>query len=208
MVVETPYLREPGYAERYRDRRFTVGAGPATHRRETAALRALLRTVDGDGPWLDVPSGAGRLSDLLPGPVVQVDRDAAMLRACPQHGMARARASALALPFADDAFAGALCMRLLHHLPAAEERVAVLCELRRVARDAVLLSFFHSVSLQHWRRLAARRLGKRRSGRCAITRRQLHRDLAAAGLAPVIERPLCRFVSDQWIVLARPTPQK
>ena len=29
-VPETPYSREPGYAERYRDRRFTTGSGTPT----------------------------------------------------------------------------------------------------------------------------------------------------------------------------------
>ena len=81
---ETPYRREEGYPERYRDRRFAVGSGQRTNRLEVQAIRQLLAMTDGslDTPWLDAPCGAGRLSDLLPGPVVRSDRSLAMLQAC------------------------------------------------------------------------------------------------------------------------------
>ncbi|MCA8958226.1 MAG: hypothetical protein KDC87_19270, partial [Planctomycetes bacterium] len=85
-VRETPYERPPGYAARYRDARFATGTGPATHRREARALAALIdragRDLDVHAPWLDVPSGAGRLTAMLPGRAVCVDRNPDMLRAC------------------------------------------------------------------------------------------------------------------------------
>ena len=203
-VTQTPYVREPGYPQRYRDRRFRSGTGPGTHGREIAAIRALLaRTAARGGIWLDVPCGAGRLTELLPGRVVRVDQDLEMLRACPG-GTARACASAHALPFVDAAFQGALCMRLMHHLPTSAERVAILAELSRVTAGPVLVSFFHSVSLQHARRVVRRRLGKTRSGRVAIRAHRFRGELAAAGLRAVHEIPLRRFVSEQWLVLAAP----
>lgn len=204
-MPETPYVREPGYAERYRDRRFRTGHGAATDARERDALRRLLARCDRrPGPWLDVPCGAGRMADELPQPVVLVDRDPAMVAAAPAT-RPRACASAAALPFADAAFAGALCHRLLQHIPTAVERIDILCELARVTQGPIVVSFFDSCSLQHARRTVRRFFGKTRSGRAAVTRRRFAAELAAAGLAPVAMLALRRFVSEQTLVLcARP----
>jgi ubiquinone/menaquinone biosynthesis C-methylase UbiE len=202
-VEPTPYRREPGYAERYRDRRFSTGHGERTDRRERAALRALLASVPAPaGPWLDVPAGAGRLCSLLPGPVVQVDRDAAMLALTAAPGP-RVRGCASALPFADGAFAGVLCCRLLQHLPRPEERIAVLRELARVSRGPVVVSFFDAWSLLHLRRRLRRWLGKPRSGRGATSRSTFRREALAAGLVPVRAVALLRLVSEQTLVLCR-----
>lgn len=204
---ETPYTREPGYAERYRDRRFTHGSGRRTDRLEVRAIQSLLakakQSIDLQGHWLDAPSGAGRLSELLPGTPIRSDRNLTMLQAC-DRGMPRICASVHQLPFTDQVFAGVLCMRLLHHIPQSSERRRILSEFRRVSRGPVILSFFHSISLQHARRKIARQLGKTRSGRCAIRFSVLREDLAAAGLEVVATRPLLRFISEQWLVLARP----
>ncbi|MBK8974466.1 MAG: class I SAM-dependent methyltransferase [Planctomycetes bacterium] len=202
----TPYRRPPGYAAFYRDERFCSGTGSRTDRRERRAIAALLRGAPcAAGPWLDVPSGAGRLSGLLPGPVVQVDVDPAMLVACGA-GSRRARASAHELPFADDAFAGALCMRLLQHLPTRAERVAVLAELRRVTRGPLIVSFFHAGSVQHLRRALRARLGRPRSGRSAIALRTMLADLHAAGLRAVAVRALAPLWSEQWLVRCERLP--
>ena len=200
---ETPYRREAGYAERYRDRRFSTGHGPRTDQRERRAVRRLLGVAAaGAGPWLDMPSGAGRMSPELPEPVVQIDRDAKMLRAAAETGR-RVCASALALPLADDSVEGALCCRLLQHIPLTGERIVILSELRRVARRAVILSFFDAHSLVHMRRVVRRALGKKRSGRSAISRRELQAELLAAGLHPVRWLSLGRFVAEQTFVLCR-----
>ncbi len=200
---ETPYLREATYPQRYRDQRFRQGTGAATHRREVEALRNLLAHANTfAGPWLDVPAGAGRLTDLLPSApsAVQVDRSLAMVQAAGS-GHRRVCASALQLPFPDRSFAGVLCMRLLHHIPGPEERVQILRELARVSRGPLVLSFFHSVSLQHLRRLLRRRLLGRTSSRVAIRLGTLAEELHAADLTLVKARPLRRFVSEQWLLL-------
>ena len=209
---ETDYEREPGYADRYRDHRFDAGTGTGhrTNAREVKAIEDLLELCRGqtsaspqpNGLWLDVPCGAGRLSGLLPGRVVLVDRDENMVRAADEF-RARICASIHRLPFGDDSFDGALCMRLLHHIPSSEERRRILDELRRVTRGPVILSFFHSVSLQNLRRQIGRSLGRRRTGRCAVRWRVLREDLCATGFEVVATRPLARFVSEQWVVLAR-----
>lgn len=203
-TADSPYTREPGYAVLYRDERFRIGSGPLTHQREITALRRLIdRAGVRNGRWLDMPSGAGRLSDLLPGTVVRADRDPTMLTVSTS-SRPRVCASGRALPFRDRTFDGALCMRLMHHIERPQERTAVLQELRRVTRGPVLVSFFDSRSLQHLRRHLARRLGKPRSDRGAISFAQFRRDLEAAGLRAEAWIPLRRFISEQWIVLARP----
>jgi len=203
-VTESRYDREPGYALRYRDRRWVTGSGAGTDRGERRALRSLLQAADfGPGPWLDAPSGAGRLSVELPGPVVQLDRDPEMVRAAgDQH--ARACASVHALPFAESTFAGVLCMRLLQHIATPVERIDILRELARVSRGPVLVSFFDARSLQHLRRRLRGLRGKRRSGRCAVARGAFHDELRAAGLEPQLTSALRRFVGEQTLVLACP----
>lgn len=200
--AETPYEREPGYASRYRDRRFREGTGAATHRRECRAIARLLQcaTVP-PGVWLDVPSGTGRLTHLLPAPAVRVDRDLSMLQAADDR-LPRVQASASRLPFRDRAFAGVLCMRLLQHVPPRDERRAILRELARVSAGPVLVSFFDAASLQHLRRRLRVALGGRRSARVAVRLRVLREDLAAAGLRIVRVASLRRWFSEQRLLLA------
>ena len=202
-MTETPYVREPGYARRYRDERFHSGSGAATDRRERAVLRSLLReAAPPPGPWLDVPSGAGRMSDELPGDTVQVDRDPAMVAACPG-ARPRLCASVHHLPFADGRFAGVLCHRLLQHIATPAERIDILRELRRVSVGVLVVSFFDACSLQHLRRRVRRWLGKNRSGRSSVSRRAFLAELRAAGWQPVRAVALRRFVGEQTLVLCR-----
>ena len=198
---ETPYEREDGYAARYRDRRFAAGSGAGTDRRERAALRALLADCPSPpGTWLDAPSGAGRMSGESPQPVIQVDRDPAMVHAAGP-GRARVCASVHALPFADSAFAGVLCHRLLQHIPTTAERIDILRELARVSRGPIVVSFFDARSLQHLRRLARRCFGKKRSGRCAVARGAFLAEVRAAGLRPLAVRSLRRWIAEQTLVV-------
>jgi len=200
-VHESPYDREPGYAARYRDRRFHTGSGAGTDARERAALRALLALQRWPaGTWLDAPCGAGRMSDELPGPAVRIDRDVAMVAACPGPGP-RACASVHNLPFGDGAFAGALCLRLLQHIATPVERITILRELARVTAGPVVVSFFDAGSLQHLRRQVRRCLGKNRSGRSAVPRAAFVGELRAAGMRVVAMRALRRFVAEQTLVL-------
>ncbi len=203
-VDPTPYVREQGYAERYRDHRFQSGSGPGTDARERRALRRLLGVAKANGGlWLDCPSGAGRMSNELPGKVIQADRDPEMVRAI-GFGDARVTACATALPFADGSFTGSLCCRLLQHLPRPEERIAALSELRRVTRGPVIVTFFDRTSLQSLRRAIRRVMGKRRSGRSSISRAAFRREAQAAGFRELRFAPLLRFIGEQTFVLLLP----
>ena len=73
-----------------------------------------------------------------------------------------------------------------------------------MTRGPIVVSFFDACSLQHLRRRLRRRLGKRRSGRSAVSRRAFRGELARAGLELVTIRGLRRFVSDQTLALCVP----
>jgi ubiquinone/menaquinone biosynthesis C-methylase UbiE len=64
-------------------------------------------------------------------------------------------ADVLALPFTDSVFDSVLCIRLLHHRYSDAERQRILCELARVSRRFVIISFYRSTLLhamaRHWR---------------------------------------------------------
>jgi SAM-dependent methyltransferase len=200
---ENTYVRAPGYAARYRDLRFARASGPRTHAREMAAIAHCLAAAgDLHGPWLDMPCGTGRASGLLPQPVVQVDRDLAMLRAIEGPAASRVCASGLRLPFADATFHGVLCLRLLQHLPL-DARRTVLAELARVARSYVLFSYFDARTVQHWRRVVRRALGKTRSGRVAVAWPQLRAELTELRLRVLARRALLPWLSEQTLVLVQ-----
>jgi hypothetical protein len=94
-------------------------------------------------------------------------------------------------------------MRLVQHLGERAQRIALLAELARVARGAIVVSFFDARSLQHARRVVGGAFG-RRSGRAAVTRAAFADELAAAGLEPLATQALLRWVSEQTLLLARP----
>ena len=204
-AAENEYQRPEGYPQHYGGPRWRSGSGPGTDHRERRAIQALLATLDGSvgsRPWLDMPSGAGRLSRALPQPVLQVDRDPAMVAASPVPGW-KACASGLHLPFPAGAFSGALCLRLMQHLADRDQRLRVLAELRRVTAGPLIVSFFDRCSLQHGRRVLRRWLGNARSNRGALSRSGFHGELRFAGWQPVRTVALLRFFSEQTLVLAR-----
>lgn len=83
-------------------------------------------------PWLDVGAGSRSRLDALGRRPIVVDLSSAHAYAARASGARAVVASADALPFADESFAVAACIGLLHHLP--DDRAAVaLSELVRVA---------------------------------------------------------------------------
>lgn len=97
------------------------------------------RVRDIDGPILDVGCGPGHyanaLRDAIPArPVVACDLSPGMVAAA---GAPATVATAAALPFRDQAFAGSLALHMLYHL---ESPDAALAELARVTAGRVLIS--------------------------------------------------------------------
>lgn len=107
-------------------------------------IHAPLRDV---APVLNVGAGAGSYepSDRT---VVAVEPSPAMLRQRPAGSAVAIRGVADALPFAGDAFAGAMALLTIHHWP---DPLAGLRELRRVTRGPVVVfTFDHEVHAEQW----------------------------------------------------------
>lgn len=151
--------------------------------------RAVRRAAGRGGRVLDMPSGAGR----FPG-AIACDLSAAMAALAHAAGLRTVRGDARALPFADDAFDLALCVRLLHHFDA-QERRRMLGELARVAKIAVI-TYFGTGGLKARRRAAQ---GKTRTRR-AVPREELAADCAAAGWRMVSDRAVIPLWSEQRVV--------
>lgn len=212
--ARAPY-RDEGTAEAYARDRFTRGTGPETDRRERAILGELLSAtaLPAGALVLDCPAGAGRMSSLLAARgfrVVSADQSPAMLAHAATalratgRGVGAAVADATALPFRGGAFDLVLCHRLIHHLPTAEERSALLRSLRAVSRRWVLMSWFDSFSLQHLRRAVRRPL--RTSRRHAVRASVLEREAAQAGLRTRTVRALRPLVSELSFSLMEVAP--
>lgn len=194
------------YARRYKEERFHTFWGRRTHERESRAVADLLSLAAPlEGPWLDMPCGAGRLTPLLPKPVC-CDLNPEMLRLL-DPSLPSVLASGLALPFRDRSFQGVLSVRFLPHLEDPAQRIHALSEMKRVSKKWVLVSFFHALSLQSFRREVKRILFRRRRGRKAVTFRRFRREAEAAGLRVAAVRPLALFFSEQWLALLERPPR-
>ncbi len=179
-----------------------------SHRREMRLLRWALHVARGSGSdagggkaggggggagtVLDVPCAAGRLVPVL---LETADRVTAIDRSPAMVGVAKAALSkeiaggrvlvgegdAASLPFGAGAFDTVVCWRLLHHLTNRDDRVAILRELGRTARRAVVVTFADSTSLK-----ARLQLLRGRNRRCAkLSPAELSREAADAGLEVV-----------------------
>lgn len=128
-------------------------------RLERAALEGLVRRAARPGDRiLDAPSGYGRLSAILGGGrrrVVATDVSRPMLRSARRKDGGRVVhccGDVRALPFADAAFDGVVCVRLVQHLPDAAARREVFGELARVARRWAVVSAYRAAGLHHLQR--------------------------------------------------------
>jgi len=209
---------DPTLAQRYRSPEGALGyrhkyerglLRRLSNRRELALVaRALSRA--GGGDVLDCPCGAGRLLPVLARgarrltaadfSATMVEQARHAVRDDPRLSAVRfGLGSAGRLPFADGSFDVAVCHRLVHHLPAAE-RAAVLSELARVARHAVVLSFADAATP----RARARARRGRGSSAVALTAAELRAEAGRCGL--VLEEPVLRiggWVSVQAIAVLR-----
>lgn len=187
--------------------------GTATHRREERCIRKALAGLGAGARVLDIPCGTGRLLPLLKEmglQVVEADSSPHMIEQGRQYAEGRGLSDgtefrvedALATHFADDAFDAVLCNRLFHHFREADVRRRCLCELSRICRGPLLVSFFCNLSLdavsfhlRHWvRRQAA-------TDRIPIPYRTFVADVAAARLQ-VVRRMMARpGISKQWYVV-------
>ena len=203
--------RDERVAAEYEVRRFATPLARLKHRRDTALVLALLRASPGVERVLDLPAGTGRLLPALRAAgyrTVGADVALEMLRAGRALRSERAalvQADAARLPFSSASFDAVVSLRFLFHLTA-EERRRVLVEMRRVARDGVVVGEVrYRWTLKHLGRWLRSRAGLARRYRPSSDRAAIERELAAAGLELVRLCAVSRLFSDKALFLARPS---
>lgn len=173
---------DPETAVHYGQKHLSFGRR-LSHSREASLIARLLGS--GTGWVLDAPCGSGRFAPTLHRlgyKVVACDRAAPMTSQAADTGCDAAVTGTLAsLPFRDASIDAMICIRFLHHLPNRAERVACLREMARVVRGVIVLSAWIDSPVVRWRRYRR----ARSSTRYLVTREELERDLAEAGLQSV-----------------------
>ena len=142
-----------------------------SHWRDVQVGRRALKLAGDPGLVLDLPCGAGRFWPMLaeqPNRVIlAADNSAQMVATArasqPAAVVARVESfqtSAFAIDLGDSAVDCIFCIRLLHHIEEANNRLALLRELNRVTRDTVIVSLWVDGNFKAWRR---RRQERRRA---------------------------------------------
>ncbi|MGQ0614726.1 MAG: class I SAM-dependent methyltransferase [Planctomycetaceae bacterium] len=180
----------PGGAAAYRGKYARSWLRRLSHGREMALVRrALARAGAAGGRVLDCPGGAGRLLPLLAPfarQLVAADRARAMVllarEAAP--GAGHLVAAVPRLPFLAKSFDVAVCHRLIHHFRDEASRLAVLRELARVTRGAVVVSFQDAGTLKaRWFRGRGRSRSRHLLAQAALTREARECGLEQVGAA-------------------------
>jgi SAM-dependent methyltransferase len=196
------------YSNRWRDRR------------EKACILECLRSIPSGGHVLDLPCGTGRMTGVLVElgyRVTGADISEAMLSRArdnystyqEQHANAPPMRfeirDVLATGFATDEFDGISCIRLFHHFADSPTRRRALCELRRICRGPIVVTFLNSFALDratYW--LKDRLRGRKRTAQLPIPFKTFAADISAAGLQ--IDKKMAAHwgISSRWfLVLSR-----
>jgi len=194
--------------------------GTARDRREKRCVLAALAQVPAGSLVLDLPCGAGRLTEWLARHgyrVVAADSSPGMIELARRRWQSLTAAEptltgkatfhvqdVMGTEYEDNAFDAVVCNRLIHHYPESQLRQAMLRELSRVCRGPLVASFFDLWTfdgLRSYLSLCCRRPAY--WDRCPISRGTLRRDAAAVGLK--IERflPTRPFISPQTYAVFR-----
>ncbi len=166
-----------------------------TTQRELRMLTRILGRLGRTTELLDLPSGNGRVSGPLADATdLLIEADVGFGQVLLGRRLADWKtptawmtASAFQIPLRDGAVEGVVCNRLVHHLPAAEERERLIAELLRVSRRFVVVTFFDYYSLKNLGRLARSPLGGKRH-RVAVRAADIAR-LAAPHGARLVASP-------------------
>lgn len=198
-------------AQRYHDR-YLSGRHARVNHKERAALRELLGTMPRLEVILDLPSGTGRLGDLLAefaDRVILADSSPIMLEIAREDLGDKAeylQTNAEKIDLPTDSVDLVLCHRLLNHVPDPDGRARMTRELARVSRRYVVISCYPPGI-----RTRVRRIARKLMGRAPSTKRpaslQEYIDLAAqAGLRPIRRSVLRRIPSTAEFVLFEHVP--
>ncbi len=198
--VELEFSRKynRSHSERYLRKHQDGWARRLSHWRDEQVARHALRLAGNPGLVLDLPCGAGRFWPMLaenPNRVIiAADNSADMIDVAresqPSDVVARVmsfRTSAFAIDLGANAVDCIFCIRLLHHVQATENRLAILKEFHRVTRDTVILSLWVDGNYKAWKRRRAERLraeegrSEQDQNRFVVSRNDIESEFQQAG---------------------------
>ena len=189
-------------------------------RREVRCIQKSLQFVKPGGKVLDLPCGTGRLTPILAAAGFQVtaaDASPHMLALAERRwkdqpgGMFPAAApvafhvqEVMQTSYNDGQFDGVVCNRLFHHFNEPETRFAALCELRRICRGTVVVSFFNSFAVDALKfRLKYFLRGTAPTDRIPIPLRMFQEEADRAGLQVVSRLAVMWGLSPLWYLVLR-----
>lgn len=134
-----------------------------SHWRDEQIGRSALACAGDPGLVLDLPCGVGRFLPLLGEQpnriIIAADNSADMLEVASQHQPLRLggrvqylQTSAFAIDMPENSVDTIFCMRLLHHIASAENRLVMLREFHRVCRDTLIVSLWVDGNIKAWKR--------------------------------------------------------
>ena len=178
-LVELEFSRKYNrpHSEQYFRKHQEGWARRLSHWRDAQVARYALKLAGEPALVLDLPCGAGRFWPLLAEKqnrvIIAADNSLDMLEVAresqPVDVVARVRSfqtSAFAIDLGANAVDCIFCIRLLHHIQSAMDRMAILKEFHRVTRDTVILSLWVDGNYKAWKRqkLERRRAENGRTG--------------------------------------------
>lgn len=119
----------------------------------------LMTLVGSEGTIADIPCGSGRFTPIFQGAkkLYNIDLSENMLQTIQEKFGTKTHidylhASATDIPLADDSVDLAFCMRLLHHISSADDRLKVLSELDRISRRWIAVSYYRKECFRYFRK--------------------------------------------------------
>ena len=198
LFFSTLYNRKT--AERYFHKHNESLSRRLSNWREQQNARKALVLAGNPKSILDLPCGTGRFWELLAEDphreLLAADYSEDMLEVAKQYRPPELvkrfrifRTSAFDIDLPDEAVENIFCMRLLHHIGEAEDRLRIFREFHRVTRDTVCLSLWVDGNYMGWKRRRleqARASGKvpykrRYQDRFVRSRRQLEQEFDQSG---------------------------
>lgn len=180
--------------------------------REHKMARLALHAAGNPASILDLPCGAGRFWETIAATgateLMAADASEAMLKVAktsqPQALVSRFRllqTSAFDIKLPDNSVDCIFCMRLIHHVGESKDRLRLLKEFHRVARDTVCISLWVDGNYQAWRRkrLEAKRVTKGYQNRFVLPAATIEQEFSAAGFKVRRRLDMTPFIS-MWRV--------
>ena len=168
-LVELEFSRKYNrpHSEQYFRKHQEGWARRLSHWRDAQVARYALKLAGEPALVLDLPCGAGRFWPLLAEKqnrvIIAADNSLDMLEVAresqPADVVARVRSfqtSAFAIDLGVNAVDCIFCIRLLHHIQFAKDRMTILKEFHRVTRDTVILSLWVDGNYKAWKRQIGR----------------------------------------------------